>query len=149
MTTAITAWLGVLISLGSFIVAAVALLKNSRTQKLLAEIEQSRRKEKEYSRKSAQLLAELENRGETSYRLIIFNAGACEARNTTSLINGKACNEYCAWAERRQIPPIIGPKSKVGMLMAFHLGCVPPFELELHWEDDSGEKKHHRTTITF
>ena len=148
MTTAITAWLGVLISLGSLIVAAVALLKNSRTQKLLAEIEQSRRKEEQHARNSANLVPEL-LKSRRTHRLVVRNTGRCEARNVGASINGKPFRDYGAVLQGEEIPAIIGAEGKVGVMMAFHSGCLPPFELELHWQDDSGEKKHHRTTITF
>ncbi len=148
MMTAIAAWVGVLISLGSLIVATVALLKSSRTQSLLAEIEQSRRQEEQHARNSANLIPELLKSGR-AHRLIVRNTGCCEARNVTASINGKPCCDYGACVLDKEIPAIIGAGSKVGMMMAFHLGCEPPFELELYWDDDSGAEKHNRTTITF
>jgi len=35
------------------------------------------------------------------------------------------------------------------MLLALTLGCAPPFEMEISWDDDSGEAGHYQTTLTF
>ncbi len=70
MAAHLTNWASLSISFGSLLVAIFALVKNNRTQKLLAEIERSRRQDEELLKQSAELRAELVKTS-ASFRLIL------------------------------------------------------------------------------
>jgi heme exporter protein D len=147
--TAPSTWVGIIIAVGSLIVAIVALVVSSRTQKKLVQIEEQREADRLEKSKAAELSAEIRPTSRGSDRLFITNSGECEARNVEVRIGNKPLAEHPAAVKGEEIPKLIGPGSSVSCLLAFSFGCGPPFELEITWDDDSGKGKHYRTTLTW
>lgn len=123
--------------------------KNTDLQKRLVELEEERELDRKKAASKAQLRATLENYGQHNYRLVIENIGNCEARNIVLQMDGKLFADHPAAMENEGPIRSIGPHTRVTKLLAITMGCAPPFELDITWEDDSGEPRHYRTTLTF
>lgn len=143
------------ISAGSLVVAIIALIvsvlsnrKANATQERLVEIEEQREKDRQAQRLSAQLRAELRKKG-NSYRLVIINQGDAEARNVRVMMDGKPLSEHNVAVSNDRLPDVVGANAEVSCLLAITQGNAPPFDIEIKWDDDSGNDKEYRTTLTF
>jgi hypothetical protein len=123
--------------------------ENTDLQKRLLEIEEAREKERQQVTRKAQLSAHIEEYGRNSHRLVIGNAGNAEARNISLVMDGKPFDEHQAAVSGEGKISRIGAHSSATRLLGITMGCAPPFELEISWDDDSGEKGSYQTTLTF
>jgi hypothetical protein len=145
-------WIGI----GVTGVLSIVALYNSRKahreaialQKRLVEIEQQRETDRLRQAKAAKLRADLRPTPQGCDRLYIFNSGDCEARNVTAVMDGKPITEHPASPRGEEFPELIGPDSEVSYLLAWSRKTNPPYELEITWDDDSGNQRLYRTTLT-
>lgn len=138
--------LTILISAGSLLVAIIALVvsivankKTNAARQRLVEIEEQREKVRQKQMLSAQLHAELRKTG--SSRLAIINKGYAEARNLRVTVDGRLL--------LKQLPDVVGANSEVSCPWGIYFGCSPHVKIELKWDDDSGNDREYRTTLTF
>lgn len=144
-----------LISAGSLFVAVIALIvgmlanrKANVTQLRLVEIEERREKDRQTQKNSAQLCAEL-RKMEKNYRLVLINQGNAEARNVRVMMDGIPLMKHKATFSNKRLPDMVGAKSEVSCILAISMESAPPFKIEVKWEDDSGNDREYRTTLTF
>lgn len=123
--------------------------ENADLQKRLVEIEEARDQERKKTIKKAQLSAHIEEYGRNNHRLVVENAGNAEARNINLTMDGKPFDEHQAAVSGEGKISRIGAHSQATRLLALTMRCAPPFELEIAWDDDSGEKGSYQTTLTF
>ena len=147
---------GVVIGAGSLAVAIIALRKSLGAQKeankvqlRLVEIEEQREVERISQAKRAILRPSLRKTDKASYRLCIVNEGMAEARDVRVQLDGQPLDTHCTAVGRDTIPAIIGPNSMVSCLLAIHMQCAPPFDIEISWEDDSGDLGSFKGVLTF
>lgn len=145
------AWAGVIVSLVSLVVAIFAFRKSVQAsdeansfQQRLVEIEEHREKD----RLSANLRAEL-RKTERSYRLYLINDGAVEATNVSVKMDGDQLKDHPAGSASKDLGSVIGPSSEISCMLMVHRGCMPPFDIELTWNDDSGQQRSYKSTLTF
>lgn len=151
MVDDVSAW----ISAGSLVVAIIALItsvfasrKANATQQRLVEIEEQREEDRQKQKLSAELRAELRKKG-NSYRLVIINEGDATARNVRVMMGGKPLSEHAVSGSNDGLPDVVGAHSEVSCLLAISMGNAPPFKVEVKWDDDSGNDREYRTTLTF
>jgi len=144
-----------LIAAGSLIVAIIALIfsivsnqKAIANQKQLVKIEEQREQERQNKKFSAQLRPELRRDGK-SKRLVIKNHGDTEARNVRVIMDGKPLAEHKTSLSNDHMPELVGAHSEISCLLAISMDNAPPFDIEIKWDDDSGNNKEYRTTLTF
>jgi len=123
--------------------------ENTNLQKRLLGIEEVREQERKKAAVKAYLSARIEDYGQRNYRLVVENTGDGEARNVNLKMDGKPFDEHRAAVSGDEKISCIGARSHATMLLALTLGCAPPFEMEISWDDDSGEAGHYQTTLTF
>ncbi|MCR4433801.1 MAG: hypothetical protein NUV70_07120 [Caldiserica bacterium] len=148
-------WAGVIIGGLSLIVSGVAMWGSwkaqreaAAAQKKIAEIEEKREKEKILSSRQAFLHPELRKTDKGSYRLYLVNSGKAEARNVQVKLDGVPLKDHHAAVKGDEMPTLIGPNGEVSCLLALSLGCTPPFEIEVFWDDDSGKGHVYHGTLT-
>jgi hypothetical protein len=144
-----------LIAAGSLIVAIIALIfsivsnqKAIANQKRLVEIEEQREQERQNQKSSAQLRPEL-RRVEKSKRLVIKNYGDAEARNVRIIMDGKPLAEHKTSLSNVHMPELVGAYSEISCVLAINKDNAPPFNIEIKWDDNSGNDKEYRTMLTF
>ena len=142
-------WAGFIVSVFALVISAIAEYTSWKTQRRLVAIEEDREKERQLASRQACLRPELRKTGRHSYRLYIVNTGRAEARNVRVKLDGKPLAMHCAYVQGDEVPTHIGPDSEVSCLLALSLGCSPPFDIEIEWEDDSGLERTYRSTLTF
>jgi hypothetical protein len=143
------------ISAGSLVVAISALVvsvfanrKANANQQRLVEIEEQRENDRQIQKLSAQLRPELRRTGKGE-RLVIINQGNAEARNVRVTMDGKPLSEHKASVSNDRLPDMVGANSEISCLLALAMGCTPPFDVDVTWDDDSGDGKRYKTTLTF
>lgn len=129
-------------------VKILAYRKANAKERRVAEIEDQREKERQAQKLSAQLRPELRKNG-NNYRLVIVNNGDAEARNVRITMDGKPLSEHKASVQDDRLPEMVGANSEISCLLALAMGCTPPFDVEVAWDDDSGDGKKYKTTLTF
>jgi hypothetical protein len=123
--------------------------ENADLQRRLVKIEEAKEYERKKATSKAKLQAAIVDYGQRNHRLVIENTGDCEARNINLIMDGKPFEEHQAAVSGEGKINHIGPHSSATKLLALTTGCAPPFELEIYWDDDSGEKGRYQTTLTF
>jgi len=118
-------------------------------QKRITQIEEAREQERAIQSRKANLQAELQKVERNNYRLVINNSGQGTARNVKATLDGKPILEHPAIVPDQQEIILIGPDSEISYMTGIKLGCSPPFEFKITWEDDSGEPGEYETTLTF
>ncbi len=149
-------WVGVVIAGGSLVVAIVALRRSARAaaeanaaQRRLVAIEEARESERRTQSQRALLRPSLRKTGKSDYRLCVSNAGASAARDLRIMLDGKPLAEHDAAVTGDTLPDLVGPHSEVTCLLALHMQCAPPFQIELAWKDDSEQPGSFKGTLTF
>lgn len=142
-------WASIFIAIGSLVVSILSLISNHLNQRRIVAIEEQRQQEMELTALRASLRPELRKTEKGSYRLYLVNSGMAEARNVRVKLDGVALNEHPAAVRGDNVPTRVGPNSEVSCILAITLGCAPPFEIEIEWEDDSGMNRIYRGTLTF
>lgn len=137
-----------IVSLFALWVSYKANLKANANQQRLVEIEEQREKDRQIQKLSAQLCPELRKNG-NNYRLVIVNHGNAEARNIKVTMDGKPLSEHKAAVSNDLLPDMVGANSEISCLLALAMGCTPPFDVDVAWNDDSGDGKKYKTTLTF
>ena len=144
----------------SVIAIVVSIWTHSRSHKLQARIvaleearEKDRLAEKNKANLTAKITKELIRRSSTSrpyyqHYLVVENGGLCGARNIKIILAGKPILEHPAVLQSTDEITQVGPNSHIQYLLALSAGNFPPFNIEITWEDDSGEPGKYHTTLT-
>jgi hypothetical protein len=145
------------ISVGSIVVAIIALTISCKTQKQLLKIENRRERDRLYEKKKAYLRAcgvkEMHEHGSCFY-IHIENISMAEARNLEIFYDeeGKRLWDHPALirgAVKKEMK-LIGPKSSIRYLLTEERGgVVYPTKILVTWTDDSGEEGKYSTDITY
>ena len=122
--------------------------ENADLQRRLVKIEEAKEYERKKATSKAKLQAAIVDYGQRNYRLVIENTGDCEARNVQLKMDDEPFDEHQAAVSGDSTISHIGPYSQATRLLALKMGCAPPFECEISWEDDSNEAGHYQTTLT-
>lgn len=101
------------------------------------------------SKSRAQLQARIVQYGYNNDGLMITNNGDSEARNIVLRLDGQLFEDHCASVKGEKTIKRIGAYSDAKMLLLADDNCCPPWEIEISWEDDSGEIGNYRSTLTF
>jgi hypothetical protein len=139
------------LSLAAVILAACAWRANRRNAERLLDIERAWRRDRLSGGNKAVLVAKLiaENRGRhKGFFLVIENRGEAIARRVRGRLNGTPFPAHRVWWEELPDDLRIGPISDVRFVLAINDECMPPFDLDLTWQDDSGEAGNYKTTLT-
>jgi hypothetical protein len=149
-------WISILSAPVSLIVSVIALILSLRAQReanavqrKLVEIEEKREQERQLGLRQASLQPEIRASGIGFHRLYIANHGAAEARNVRVSLDGKPLEQHRVAVRGSPIPSLVGPGNEVSCLLAISHECPPPFQCEIRWDDDSGQGRFYRTTLTF
>ena len=152
----ITSQVALVVSILSLIVSAIARWKSIQAQRVananqqrLVELEEQREKERKLRALQALLRPELRVNEKGSYRLYLVNDGESEARHVRVNLDGLPMREHCAAVQSSDVPTNVGPNSEISCLLAPAGRCVPPFEIEIKWDDDSGPGHVYRGVLTF
>lgn len=144
----------------SAIAIGVSIWTHNRNHKLQARIvalEEAREKDRLAEKKKANLTAKITKeelrRSSTSriywqYHLVVENKGLSEARDIEIILAGKPILEHPAIPQGTDEITRVGPNSSIQYLLAPSMGNYPPFDIEITWEDDSGEVGEYSTTLT-
>ena len=145
----------IIVALASLVIAFWLGVKNQRLarennalQERLVHLDEAREGERQRDQQKANLSARIVKPGR-DYRLLIENSGVCEARDVSLLVDQVPFCEHPVSVRGETEVKVIGSKSKVTYMLAITLDRPPPFDVELSWEDDSGERGRYRTTLTF
>lgn len=156
MGSTILGIIGVVIAAGSLVVAILALRRSDNAQReanevqlRLVELEEQREAERKSRESKAMLVPSLRKTDKSNYRLQIVNDGMAEARDVRVLLDGTPSSKHCSAVGGETIPPIVGPGSTVSCLLGIHMQCAPPFNIEISWEDDSGDSGSFKGVLTF
>jgi hypothetical protein len=139
------------LSLVAVILAACAWRANRRNAEQLLELERAWQRDRLSGGNRAALVAKLtaEDRGRhKAFFLVIENRGEATARRVQGRLDGIPFPEHRAWWEKLPDDLCIRPSSDVRFVRAINDGCAPPFDLDLTWQEDSGEAGSYRTTLT-
>jgi hypothetical protein len=152
----LAAWAGDVVSILALVVSVMALRKSTQAQreanlaqKRIVEIEEAREKDRLVETKRAEIRAALRKTGSSSYRIYIINDGQAGARNIVAMMDGKPYREHRGAMREFDVPATLGPNSEASLPIGIHSGCVPPFDLRITWDDDSGTGREYHTTLTF
>lgn len=149
MASELAAWAGVIVGLGSLVVAIIAFRKSSAAQHRIIEIEEQRDHERKTESLQASLRPELRKTGKHTHRLYLVNEGACDARNIQVEMDGKPLSEHPAAVKNAPMPDLVGPKGEIGCILGLHMQCTPPFKLKVTWDDDFENNRTYQTTLTW
>jgi len=149
--------IAIFISGGSLLFAVIAFKKSHRLEKRHLEITEKQDIERAIEQKKAKLFAAIEKQHIQSANLrrqamkdvlIIRNEGLCEARDIIVRIDNKPIMEHPAIPNGLTEIKSVGPNSSIGYDLALNMGKYPPFEINITWEDNSGETGNYKTTLT-
>lgn len=149
-------WTNTVVAVVALVVSVIAVWLSHRAQvqanaaqKRIVEIEERREQDRIRESTRAVLRPELRETDRGFHRLYLVNHGGSEARNIRVKMDGQPLDEHKAAVHGSPMPAFVGPQSEIGCILAFHSNCVPPFEFEVLWDDDSGTNWTYRTTLTF
>ncbi|NIA15989.1 MAG: hypothetical protein GWP08_18145 [Nitrospiraceae bacterium] len=137
----------------------------TEAQNRIVEIEEAREKDRSLAKKKALLVASLirEQTGQvrrhsaprTRDLLRIENRGDGSAHNIVVIVDNKPVLKHPAIGHTsvRHVNPEeitkIGPQpSQFQYLLALSRECVPPFDVRITWDDDSGEPGEYETVVS-
>jgi len=148
---AIAACAGVLVSVGSLIVACLAFWKSScaqsdanTVQERHVAIEEQREKDRLAASSQAELRPELRRVG-NSYRLYLVNRGAAAARRIQVEMDGKPLAEHTAAIINDPMPESVGGHGEVGCLLGVFGSSL---KVKIVWDDDYGRDRTYETILT-
>ena len=143
------------ISIGALLVSLFALLESAKAnrkanaiQKKQIEIEERKVEESREAEKRAAFMVDLREK-RNAHGLYLSNYGQAEARNVRVKLDGKPLSEHRAAVSNDPMPTFVGAGSDIGCTLAISSGCAPPYEVEIIWDDDSGNDREYCTTLTF
>ena len=149
------------VAVGSLVVAIVALVKSSRTQKRLLTIEERRERDRVAAQRRAELRVRLERRVRSfespveerafipsaRYYVFLRNEGHAEAREVRVTFDGrKDIPNVCERPDSNTIRP--GEEVR-WCLTALRRQRALPSQIEVFWEDGLGEARSYRAPLTF
>lgn len=120
---------------------------NEIRTRLLA-IEEQREANRMAHSRGAALQPEIRPTNRRDYRLYICNRGQAEARNVKILMDGKPLLDHPVVPKGETLPDLIGPGAEISCCLAISFESPPPFEINITWEDNSGEQGFYRTKLT-
>lgn len=117
-------------------------------QRLLA-LETSRERDRLLDSRRARLRAEIVKRPE-EYIFAIRNEGNGQARAIRALVDGKAIGDHDTILNlgRKQAVHTLGPGAEARYLAAITFGSPMVYNVELSWEDDTGEPGRWQSQVT-
>jgi len=125
--------------------------RNHKLQARIVALEEAREKDRLAEKQKANLTARIMREpGTRNMRdlLVIENSGHGEARNIKIILANKPILEHPAVLQGTNEVTKVGPNSHIQYLLALCMGNYPPFDIEITWEDDSGESGKYSTTLT-
>jgi hypothetical protein len=148
-----------LLSIGAIILSLLA----HRTSRKALRIEEARERDRVTLSRRAVLVASImtEDRDAvgTAARmgvgimrwnyLVVENPGDAEAREIEVVLDGKPFRNHPVAPKDHQDVRRVGEKSFFRYRLQIRHETKPPFDLELTWQDDSGEPGRYRTTLTY
>lgn len=141
-----------LLSVVAIIISIIALRKSHKTQGRLVDIETARERDRLLKARKAALVARIVTEGARSIQevsfLVIENRGEAAARCVWVVLDGTPFGQHPACVEELADDLRIGPSSDARFVLAINNDCMPPFDLQLAWQDDSGEPGVYRSTLT-
>jgi hypothetical protein len=143
------AGLALLVSIVAILVSIHANRQANATQRRLVEIEEGRDRERVAAGRRADLRAEIREFGLHSERLYVINEGSAAAHDVADFLDGVALAEHDAAVANDPLSTVIGPRSEASCLLMTTLSCATPFDIRITWQDDSGEPREYRSTLTF
>lgn len=123
--------------------------KQVAIQERLTQIEQSREHAKKIQSLRAKVCAVVRESDRGSWKLVVTNTGQSTARNVIIKLDDKPLMEHDALPNNVTEIKSIGPMSDISFFLCFTRNCHPPFELEVTWDDDSGQQGRYGTTLTY
>jgi len=152
-----------IISIIAVVISAIAIgvsiwthNRNHKLQTRIVALEEAREKDRLAEKQKANLTAKITKevlprsgsiKIDTTYYLQIENKGSSEARDVKIKLDNKSLLEHPAIIDEREIQQI-GPQSHIQHLLSLTTKTYPPFDIEITWEDDSGELGKYSTTLT-
>ena len=153
-----------IISIIAAVISAIAIWvsiwthnRNHKLQTRIVALEEVREKDRLAEKNKANLTAKItkeELRRSSTHRiswqhhLVVENKGVCGASNIKIILAGKPILEHPAVPQGTDEVTKVGPDSHIQYLLALSSGNYPPFDIEITWEDDSGEPGKYGTTLT-
>lgn len=135
-------------SLLSLIVSVIALIKSNRAQLRIIAIEEQREEERRMESLQAKIQPKLVKTLSNSYRLYLINHGKAAARNIRVKLDEVPLAEHRATVRGDSMPSDVGPGGQISCLLALSVDCMPPFKIQILWDDDSGTDRSYVTTLT-
>lgn len=144
----------------SAIAIGVSIWTHNRNHKLQARIvalEEAREKDRLAEKQKANLIAKIIKEAlprsgsikiDTNYYLQIENKGSSEARDVKVVLDGKPLLEHPTILKNIKEITQVGPNTDFRYLLVLSTQGRPPSNIEITWEDDSGEPGKYSTTLT-
>jgi len=151
------AFVASLLSVIAIIVSILAFRKSLKTQNRLVDIEEVREKDRLAEKNKANLTAKIIKEAlprsgsikiDTNYYLQIENKGSSEARDVKVVLDGKPLLEHPTILKNIEEITQVGPNTDFRYLLVLSMQGRPPSNIEIEWEDDSGEPGNYSTTLT-
>ena len=147
-------WPSIALGVAALAVSAWAVIESRRTsksQRLLQErlftLESARERDRVLHAKRAQLEAAIVHLG-SDYRLVVQNSGEAEARAVKVLVDDKSLAESGAvLLSKDEEVTLFGPGVQVRYIMPIVMGSPMRYDVQLEWEDDSGQPGRWRSQL--
>lgn len=144
-----------IVSILAVVISGIAVYISRRTQNRLVDIEDAREKDRLTEKQKANLTARISRepltrgtRSATQYFLYIENSGSSEARDIKINLDGKPLLAHSSILENTEEVTQVGPNSYFRYLLVLSSKGRSPSNIEVTWEDDSGEPGKYSTTLT-
>lgn len=146
-------WLALIVSIGSLVVAVIALRRTSHAETRLLAIEEIRERDRVIHGKRARLTGTTRKDEHARFILEISNNGEAEAQNVSVVLDGLPLHEHPVIPKQRLPNPpsdgfTLGPASHVRYILGPTQQTRGPFTLLLRWADESGQPGDYKTTLS-
>jgi hypothetical protein len=146
-----------LLSVAACVASAITWFKSRETQRRLAQIAESRERDRLTDKRKARLVAAV-IKGDSpkkgfwdpkNYELVIQNTGNCAASNIRVVIDGAPVLKCGMVLPGQDEISVVGGLSQAAYRLCTWDGCPRSLGTVITWTDDSGEPGQYRTTLTF
>lgn len=152
------AFAGFVVAMVSLVVSASAIALSvranrtaNRAQQRQLEIEEVRERDRVLRAGRAELRARI-NRDRTGRTvrdtLVVENFGESEARRVSVMLDDLPLREHPVCANGQRDPDFIGSGAIHEYLLGITQDLEPRFNITITWQDDSGDTRRFRTTLT-
>jgi hypothetical protein len=121
--------------------------RQNRLQERLLKVEQSRERDRVTESQSAKLRAWVDRAGRTE-RQIVINEGQSEARAVKTLLDGLPIVGHPLVPQGVEEVTHLGPGAHAEYLLAVSMGAPATVQIEVEWEDDTGEPGRWRSQLS-